>query len=318
MKDNDILVIDLFSGPGGLGEGFASYIDNNKHPFKIGMSVEKDPHAHMTLTTRAFYRLAKQKGCLDGYYQYLNGNLTRAELFESYKEIYESAFQETLKGPSELGKDNDHIHAKVKELTENHSGPKILIGGPPCQAYSLAGRSRNAGNKNYVPEEDHRHFLYKEYLQVLSIAKPDVFVMENVRGILTAKVENQLIFPQILKDLQNPSEITGSEACPSYKIYSLVEKTEEGDNSTTPDKLNYLIKSEEFGIPQARHRVILLGVREDIEHIPDILDKNILFVPTNQDKFSELITIAYMEKFKLPLDNAHTIQTTTTLIGVTN
>ena len=52
--------------------------------------------------------------------------------------------------------------------------------------------------------------------------------------------------------------------------------------------------------------------------IDNILDKNILFVPTNQDKFSELITIAYMEKFKLPLDNAHTIQTTTTLIGVTN
>ena len=274
MKDNDILVIDLFSGPGGLGEGFASYIDNNKHPFKIGMSVEKDPHAHMTLTTRAFYRLAKQKGCLDSYYQYLNGKISRNNLFESHEEIYGSAFQETLEGPCELGIDNDHIHARVKELTENHSGPKILIGGPPCQAYSLAGRSRNAGNKNYVPKEDHRHFLYKEYLQVLSIAKPDVFVMENVRGILTAKVENQLIFPQILKDLQNPSEITGSEACPSYKIYSLVEKTEEGDNSTTPDKLNYLIKSEEFGIPQARHRVILLGVREDIEHIPDILDKN--------------------------------------------
>ena len=274
MKDNDILVIDLFSGPGGLGEGFASYIDNNKHPFKIGMSVEKDPHAHMTLTTRAFYRLAKQKGCLDGYYQYLNDNLTRAELFESYKEIYASAFQETLKGPSELGKDNDHIHAKVKELTENHYGPKILIGGPPCQAYSLAGRSRNAGNKNYVPEEDHRHFLYKEYLKVLSVAKPDVFVMENVRGILTAKVENQLIFPQILNDLQNPSKITGSEDCPSYRIYSLVEKTDDADSST-PDKLNYLIKSEEFGIPQARHRVILLGVRKDIQQAPDILDKNI-------------------------------------------
>ncbi|WP_104513576.1 MULTISPECIES: DNA cytosine methyltransferase [Acinetobacter] len=273
MKDNDILVIDLFSGPGGLGEGFASYIDdNNKYPFKIGMSVEKDPHAHLTLTTRAFYRLAKQKGCLDGYYQYLKGKLSRAELFESYKEIYELASKETLEGPAELGKDNDHVHARVKELTENHKGPKILIGGPPCQAYSLAGRSRNAGNKNYVPKDDHRHFLYKEYLKVLSIAKPDVFVMENVRGILTAKVENQLIFPQILNDLQNPSKILGSEACPSYQIYSLVEKADKSSN-VSPDSLNYLIRSEEFGIPQARHRVILIGVREDIKQIPDILDK---------------------------------------------
>jgi DNA (cytosine-5)-methyltransferase 1 len=93
MKDNDILVIDLFSGPGGLGEGFASYIDNNKHPFKIGMSVEKDPHAHMTLTTRAFYRLAKQKGCLDGYYQYLNGNLTRAELLNHIKKFMNQLFR---------------------------------------------------------------------------------------------------------------------------------------------------------------------------------------------------------------------------------
>ncbi|MCO8068832.1 MULTISPECIES: DNA cytosine methyltransferase [Acinetobacter] len=288
MKDNDILVIDLFSGPGGLGEGFASYIDdNNKYPFKIGMSVEKDPHAHLTLTTRAFYRLAKQHGCLDNYYQYLNSKISRDDLFKSHKEIYELASQETLKGPSELGKDNEHIHARVKELTENHAGPKILIGGPPCQAYSLAGRSRNAGNKNYVAEEDHRHFLYKEYLKVLSIAKPDVFVMENVRGILTAKVENQLIFPQILNDLQNPSKITGSEACPSYRIYSLVEKTDDADNYT-PEKLNYLIKSEEFGIPQARHRVILIGVREDIKQIPDILDKKIYPKVTVKEAIDDL------------------------------
>lgn len=288
MKDNDILVIDLFSGPGGLGEGFASYRDDNKkYPFKIGMSVEKDPHTHMTLTTRAFYRLAKQKGCLDGYYQYLNGNLSRNELFESYKEIYESAFQETLQGPSELGKDNYNIHTRVKELTKIHHGPKILIGGPPCQAYSLAGRSRNAGNKNYVAEKDHRHFLYKEYLQVLSIAKPDIFVMENVRGILTAKVENQLIFPKILNDLKNPSKISGSEACPSYRIYSLVEKTEETDKSSH-DNLNYLIKSEEFGIPQARHRVILLGVRDDIHQIPDVLNKTTYEKVTVEQAISDL------------------------------
>jgi DNA (cytosine-5)-methyltransferase 1 len=68
--------------------------------------------------------------------------------------------------------------------------------------------------------------------------------MENVRGILTAKVENQLIFPQILNDLQNPSKITGSEDCPSYRIYSLVEK-KDIDNSSS-DNMNYLIRSEEF------------------------------------------------------------------------
>lgn len=288
MKDNDVLVIDLFSGPGGLGEGFASYQNkNNEYPFKIGMSVEKDSYAHMTLTTRAFYRLAKQKGCLDGYYQYLKGKISRTALFESYKEIYELANQETLSGPRELGKDNDLIHERVDELVKEHKGPKILIGGPPCQAYSLAGRSRNAGNKNYVPEDDHRHFLYKEYLKVLSIAKPDVFVMENVRGILTAKVENQLIFPQILNDLQNPSKITGSEACPSYRIYSLVEKSEESDNFS-PNNLNYLIRSEEFGIPQARHRVILIGVREDIKQIPDILDNNVYPKVTVKEAIGDL------------------------------
>ena len=275
MKDNDILVIDLFSGPGGLGEGFASYQNKNKeYPFKIGMSVEKDLNAHMTLTTRAFYRRAKHKGCLDGYYQYLEGIISRTQLFESYKEIYEFASQETLNGPRELGKDNYEIHKRVQDLVKKHEGPKILIGGPPCQAYSLAGRSRNAGNKNYVPEKDHRHFLYKEYLQVLSIAQPDIFVMENVRGILTAKVDNQLIFPQIINDLRNPSKVTGGRNCSSYQIYSLVEKVEETDVSI-PDSINYLIKSEEFGIPQARHRVILIGVREDIKYKPDILDKNV-------------------------------------------
>lgn len=276
MKDNDILVIDLFSGPGGLGEGFASYQNNNeKYPFKIGMSVEKDPYAHMTLTTRAFYRLAKKQDKLADYYQYLNGKISRDELFQLHKKIYELASLETLESPCELGKDNEKIHERVRELVDKHTGPKILIGGPPCQAYSLAGRSRNAGNKNYVPENDHRHFLYKEYLQVLSIAQPDIFVMENVRGILTAKIEDKLIFPQILNDLRNPSKVTrGTEICPSYRIYSLVEKTNESSENYCSDKINYLIKSEEFGIPQARHRVILLGIREDIKQIPDILNKD--------------------------------------------
>ena len=125
-----------------------------------------------------------------------------------YPQQAEEAQQETLFSPHALGDDNEYIHERIRELTNNHDGPKVVIGGPPCQAYSLAGRSRNAGIEGYTAEQDHRNFLYKEYLKVLSLAQPDVFVMENVRGILSAKVNGELMFPNILRDLRAPGRIT--------------------------------------------------------------------------------------------------------------
>ena len=79
---------------------------------------------------------------------------------------------------------NSLIHPRIRKLVDEHDGPKVVIGGPPCQAYSLAGRSRNAGNAEYKANEDARHYLYKEYLKVISIAQPELFIMENVRGCL--------------------------------------------------------------------------------------------------------------------------------------
>ncbi|MEL0636393.1 DNA cytosine methyltransferase [Marinomonas sp. TI.3.20] len=273
MKNSEILVIDLFAGPGGLGEGIsATQTPDGKFPFHIGVSVEKDMFAHKTLTTRAFYRLLKRKSQnLDNYYRYLHGEISREELFEQHPDEAIEAQIETLNGPKELGKDNDLIHDRISTLVKDHQGPKVLIGGPPCQAYSLAGRSRNAGNKNYVAENDTRHFLYKEYLEVISLAKPDVFVMENVRGILSAKVNGQVMFPQILEDLRNPGLVTKQPNIPSYKIYSLVTDAEDPENPQYEDSTNFLIRCEQYGIPQARHRVILLGIREDISSTPEIL-----------------------------------------------
>lgn len=172
-----------------------------------------------------------------------------------------------------MGEENDVIHQRIRELKENHRGPVVLIGGPPCQAYSLAGRSRNAGNANYKAEEDHRHFLYKEYLEVLALAEPEIFVMENVRGILSAKVGGKYIFPQILDDLRQPGVMTESPCGHKYRIYSLVENTQDllGDYADTSD---FLIKAEDYGVPQARHRVILLGVRDDIQARPETLQKH--------------------------------------------
>ena len=273
MEAGSTLVIDLFAGPGGLGEGFSVVKDENGRAFfNIGISVEKEPSAHKTLTTRAFYRKIKDlKGGIDSYNEYLYGNITRQQLFNLFPKQAKEAAVETLKGPKALGTDNELIHERITELVKAHGDrPKIVIGGPPCQAYSLAGRSRNAGNKNYKAENDHRNFLYQEYLKVLSIAQPDVFVMENVRGILSAKVGGEVMFPSILDDLRNPERAT-KMASSEYKIYSLVVEAKDPSTPVYQNSSAYLIKAEEYGVPQARHRVILLGIRSDIEKVPSTL-----------------------------------------------
>ena len=275
MKEGEILVIDLFAGPGGLGEGVSSCTtENGVKPFEIGISVEKEPSAHKTLTTRSFFRkIADNPEARRDYYDYIRGKLSRDELFTKYSKHSNAAIEETLHEPRALGEDNELIHKRIKELVKGHKGPKIVIGGPPCQAYSLAGRSRNAGIKNYKAEEDNRHFLYKEYLQVISIAQPEIFVMENVRGILSAKVDGEVMFPQILEDLKKPGKVTDTEQILGYKIYSLVVDAEIPTNPIYAKSSDFLIRSELYGIPQARHRVILLGVREDINTIPSTLEK---------------------------------------------
>lgn len=274
METDDVLVIDLFAGPGGLGEGFASFENaDGRHPFKIGVSVEKEPSAHKTLTTRAFYRKIKDRPeGLSAYFSYLNNAITRQELFSLYPNEAKEAELETLGAPRALGEDNRLIHKRIKELVSAHRGPKLVIGGPPCQAYSLAGRSRNAGIKDYKAEDDHRNFLYLEYLKVLSIAQPDVFVMENVRGILSAKIDGKEIFKQILKDLSSPGRVTKMKGVPGYRIYSLVTESKNPKNPKYDKSSDFLIRAEKYGIPQARHRVILLGVRDDLKSTPRVLN----------------------------------------------
>ncbi len=290
MEADEILVVDLFAGPGGLGEGFSSCATKDGiKPFDIGVSVEKEPSAHKTLTTRAFFRkIADNPVARNDYYEYVRGKLLREELFSRYPEQAAAAVGETLHQPRALGEHNDQIHKKIQELVKEHKGPKVVIGGPPCQAYSLAGRSRNAGIKDYKAEDDHRHFLYKEYLQVISIAQPEVFVMENVRGILSAKVDGEMMFPQILKDLRNPGRITYTDGVLGYRIYSLVADAEDPKNPRYEDSSDFLIRSELYGIPQARHRVILLGVREDIDAIPTTLDKADQYPVTVESVISDL------------------------------
>src|SRR3546814_3093075 len=80
----------------------------------------------------------------------------------------------------------------------------VLIGGPPCQAYSLAGRSRRANDKDF--HKDEKHFLYREYLRIIQVHKPTIFVMENVKGLLSSKHSGDPMFEKIIADLSMPTE----------------------------------------------------------------------------------------------------------------
>lgn len=264
MHSLPIPIIDLFAGPGGLGEGFSSYRDNQE--FDIIVSAEKDEGAHKTLRLRAFYRMLKKhnpKGLVD-YYDFCNGKSELPYSDNTLKQwtlSAEEAKQITL-GSIEGNAELDQIIDKKLDPEK----PWVLIGGPPCQAYSLVGRARNKGNTEYKAEEDHRNFLYKEYLRIIQQYHPTVFVMENVKGILSSKVSGRRVFHDILNDLSAPDDALGAERSGhKYRICSLVSDQvfRHGEDPNKIDPKKFVIKSEEYGIPQARHRVILVGIRED-------------------------------------------------------
>lgn len=265
-----IPVIDLFSGPGGLGEGFAS-LDNGRS-FRIIVSAEMDKAAHSTLRLRSYYRLLKATDIgLQAYYDFCNGTAPDPWNSAASRKIWDKAGEEALN--ITLGTpDGDRILDAALDSRLNKKTDCVLIGGPPCQAYSLVGRSRNRGKADYRPEDDHRHFLYREYLRVLQKFQPAVFVMENVKGILSSKVGGRQIFHDILTDLVDPYAALGRKGGrgTTYRIHSLTTGRHfaKGMNVREINPYDYVVKAEDYGIPQARHRVILLGIRDDIEAVP--------------------------------------------------
>src|SRR5204863_491471 len=117
-----------------------------------------------------------------------------------------------------------------------------------------------------------RHFLYKAYLRIIAEHSPPIFVMENVKGILSAEVGGKPIINRILSDLRHPipaarGEDESRNGGLEYRIYPIADYSETRglfgvDSESDPSR--YIVKSEEHRIPQARHRLILLGVRSDL------------------------------------------------------
>lgn len=250
-----IPIVDLFAGPGGLGEGFSSVKNGNKDPvFDIGVSVEKDVFAHATLALRSLVRKIETPAAWEVYLNFMQ-KLIPAPCFLAHREISQAAIlaQEEARC-AELGKtDPALIDGWISDAIGNRTD-WVLIGGPPCQAYSMAGRSRRTNDKDF--ENDEKHFLYREYLRIIRKFEPAVFVMENVKGMLSSKHDGSPIFDRILEDLSRPEKNL------DYEIRSFVSLPKNGTH--TPE--DYIVRCEAYGVPQMRHRVILLGVRRDYSH----------------------------------------------------
>lgn len=247
-----IPVIDLFAGPGGLGEGFES-----AGCFNVALSVECDLYAYRTLLLRSFFRQFERNREPEAYYEYAKGNITREQLFAKHpKEAVVAARIATL---AKLGETSPAVIDAMVEAAlgrSRKSGNWALIGGPPCQAYSLVGRSRRTREDRSEFEKDTRHYLYREYLRILAKHKPALFVMENVKGILSASLGGNRIISRICDDLSGAG----------YTLFGLSGELVKADDLMGGEwnPAAFLIKAEEHGIPQKRHRVFILGIRNNL------------------------------------------------------
>ena len=206
--------IDLFVGCGGLSEGF-----EQSRKYKMIGAVEWEPSPVKELRNH----LKNRWGIQDSEERVLQFDIQRTEeLFNGWKDkkFGESKGLDALVGNRQLD---------------------VIIGGPPCQAYSVAGRIRD----EHGMREDYRNYLFESYLKVVQHYKPRVFVFENVPGILSAKPGDG-----------------------SVRIIDLIQKAfADAGYAVLPDLSNAIIDMTEYGVPQNRKRIIILGVSK--EHYGD-------------------------------------------------
>ncbi len=235
--------IDLFAGAGGLSEGF---ILNGYKPIA---HVELDKNACTTLETRSVYHKLKTEGNLKPYYDYIKGKISREQFIQKFGSIEMSDSIINLSIGSE---NNKHIFKRIDHLL-NGDSIDLIVGGPPCQAYSLVGRARDKDNMQYDP----RNFLYKEYAKFLKRYTPKVFVFENVMGLITAKKGSYF------KNMQAYFKRIGYEL--EYRI----------------------LNASNFGVLQKRKRIVLIGWKKGLKFFYPEFDK-IENHYTTKDIFSDL------------------------------
>ena len=202
--------IDLFAGCGGLTDGF-----EQTNMFKPYAFVEWDKNASDTLKNR----LTTKWKVDSADNKVMHFDIQRMdELLNGYKN------------------DNDFgSHCGLKKLVSD-TNIDVIIGGPPCQAYSIAGRVQDKNNMKC----DYRNYLFESYLKVVQELQPKLFVFENVQGILSAKPDSTNIIDKIIDDFDRAGYVISKEL-----------------------KKVALLDSSDYGVPQIRKRLVIIGIRKN-------------------------------------------------------
>jgi len=223
--------IDLFAGAGGLSEGFI------KAGYQPIAHVEMDEAACFTLKTRVAYQHLIENNKEDIYRAYLRNDLSRNELYNNIPyELMNSVINLPI-GEENNGKIHTLINNQLSNQAINIQDIDLIIGGPPCQAYSLAGRARSGNGMKGDP----RNHLYVEYARYLETYNPKMFVFENVLGLQSAQ---KGLYLENMKKLFDK------------KGYNIHVFTLEADN---------------FNVLQKRRRLIIIGWKKEIHlNLPDL------------------------------------------------
>ncbi len=241
--------IDLFAGAGGLSEGFI------RAGFNPVAHVEMNKDACDTIKARTAYHWLKENGQSEIYYDYLKSETKNKE--ELWKKVPENLINSVI---------NKEISEKslpeIFEVIDRELGDKevdVIIGGPPCQAYSVAGRARDP----HGMKKDQRNFLYKYYVEFLKRYQPKMFVFENVPGILTAKNGVHL-----------------------ENIFKAVRKA--GYELSLPTNKQQFLNAKNFGVLQDRKRVIIIGWKQELNLTYPDFEENEPQYEVLKDLFSDL------------------------------
>jgi DNA (cytosine-5)-methyltransferase 1 len=236
--------IDLFAGAGGLSEGFK----------RAGLNpiahVEIDRAATYTLKTRTAYYYLKENNLYHKYVKYLKGEINR-------KELYALIPNELLDSVIDLGISNENNEVIFDKINRSLGNKEVdlIIGGPPCQAYSLVGRARSENNM----KSDSRNYLYVQYAAYLEKYKPKMFVFENVLGLKSA---GKGVYLSNMERLFNKK---------GYSIHI------------------FTVKAENFGVLQKRRRLIIIGWKQGFEpNLPNLDSYNLGLTAPISDLFCDL------------------------------